>query len=48
MYLSFTCNVQVFQDSYRSTLSVIFIDDIERIIDYTPIGPRFSNMVLQV
>jgi vesicle-fusing ATPase len=28
-------------------LSLIFIDDIERIIDYVPIGPRFSNTVLQ-
>jgi vesicle-fusing ATPase len=28
-------------------LSVIFIDDIERIIEYTPVGCRFSNSVLQ-
>ena len=34
-------------DSYKSPLSIIFIDDIERIIDYVPIGPRFSNTVLQ-
>ena len=38
---------QVFADSYKSPLSFIFIDDIERIIDYVPIGPRFSNVVLQ-
>lgn len=31
---------QVFSDAYRSPLSVIFIDDIERIIEYTPIGHR--------
>jgi vesicle-fusing ATPase len=36
-----------FMDSYKSPLSLIFIDDIERIIDYVPIGPRFSNTVLQ-
>merc|ERR1711937_1004234 len=24
-----------------------FLDDIERLIDYVPIGPRFSNAVLQ-
>jgi len=38
---------KVFLDSYKSPLSLIFIDDIERIIDYVPIGPRFSNLVLQ-
>jgi vesicle-fusing ATPase len=38
---------RVFMDSYKSPLSLIFIDDIERIIDYVPIGPRFSNTVLQ-
>jgi len=38
---------KVFLDSYKSPLSLIFIDDIERIIDYVPIGPRFSNTVLQ-
>lgn len=38
---------KVFMDSYKSPLSIIFIDDIERIIDYVPIGPRFSNIVLQ-
>ena len=38
---------RVFMDSYKSPLSIIFIDDIERIIDYVPIGPRFSNTVLQ-
>ena len=35
-------------DSYKSPLSMILIDDIERIIDYTPLGPRFANTVLQV
>lgn len=34
-------------DSYRSPLSLIFLDDIERLIEYVPIGPRFSNAVLQ-
>ena len=38
---------KVFADSYKSPLSLIFIDDLERIIDYVPIGPRFSNIVLQ-
>jgi vesicle-fusing ATPase len=38
---------RVFSDAYKSPMSVILIDDIERIIDYAPIGPRFSNTVLQ-
>ncbi|KAF9364664.1 transport between ER and Golgi ATPase protein [Mortierella sp. NVP85] len=38
---------RVFQDSYRSPLSVIVMDDVERLLDYTPIGSRFSNTVLQ-
>ena len=38
---------KAFMDAYRSSLSMIFIDDIERIIEYTPMGPRFSNVVLQ-
>jgi vesicle-fusing ATPase len=37
----------VFSDAYKSSLSVIFIDDIERILDFTPVGMRFSNAVLQ-
>ncbi|KAI9470797.1 MAG: P-loop containing nucleoside triphosphate hydrolase protein [Benjaminiella poitrasii] len=38
---------KVFNDSYKSPLSVIVIDSIERLLDYVPIGPRFSNSVLQ-
>ncbi|KAI5455049.1 transport between ER and Golgi ATPase protein [Naganishia albida] len=38
---------KVFNDSYKSPLSVIVIDSIERILDWIPIGPRFSNGVLQ-
>lgn len=38
---------KIFMDSYRSPLSLIFLDDIERLIEYVPIGPRFSNSVLQ-
>jgi vesicle-fusing ATPase len=28
-------------------MSCVIMDDIERLMDYTPIGPRFSNTVLQ-
>ena len=38
---------KVFMDSYKSPFSVIVIDSIERILDFVPIGPRFSNGVLQ-
>jgi len=38
---------KVFEDAYKSPLSVIVVDDIERLLDYVPIGPRFSNAVLQ-
>eukprot|EP01119_Soliformovum_irregulare_P007267 TRINITY_DN1966_c0_g1_i1.p1 TRINITY_DN1966_c0_g1~~TRINITY_DN1966_c0_g1_i1.p1 ORF type:complete len:737 (-),score=286.48 TRINITY_DN1966_c0_g1_i1:39-2249(-) len=38
---------KIFEDSYRSPLSCIVIDDMERILDYSRIGPRFSNTVLQ-
>jgi vesicle-fusing ATPase len=39
---------RVFEDAYRSPLSVILVDEIERLIEYVAIGPRFSNAVLQV
>lgn len=32
----------------QSPLSVIVLDDIERLLEYVAIGPRFSNAVLQV
>jgi vesicle-fusing ATPase len=39
--------LKVFTDSYKSPLSIIVLDDIERLIEYTPVGCRFSNSVLQ-
>jgi len=38
---------KVFMDSYKSPLSVVVIDNVERLIDWTPMGQRFSNPVLQ-
>ncbi|XP_076823225.1 vesicle-fusing ATPase-like [Clavelina lepadiformis] len=38
---------KVFDDSYKSQLSCVVMDDIEKLIDYNPIGPRFSNTVTQ-
>ena len=37
---------QVFADSYRSENSVIVIDDIETIIEWSDVGPRFSNQLV--
>lgn len=38
---------KVFNDSYKSPLSIIVVDSIEKIVEWAPIGPRFSNSVLQ-
>ena len=38
---------KLFDDAYKSPLSFIILDDIERLLEYVPIGPRFSNAVLQ-
>ncbi len=39
--------MKVFDDAYKSPLSIIVLDDIERMMEYVGIGPRFSNLVLQ-
>lgn len=39
--------LKLFNDAYKSPLSIIVIDDIERVIEFTPVGSRFSNSVLQ-
>ncbi|XP_023235064.1 vesicle-fusing ATPase-like [Centruroides sculpturatus] len=41
------CIKKVFDDAYKSQLSCILVDNIERLLDYGPIGPRYSNLVLQ-
>lgn len=38
---------KIFMDAYKSPLSVVVMDSIERIIEWVPIGPRFSNPILQ-
>jgi len=37
---------KIFEDAYKSPLSIIVLDDLERLFDYVPIGPRFSQFVL--
>merc|ERR1719414_715759 len=39
---------KVFEDAYKSPLSCIVLDDLERLMEYVRIGPRFSNSLLQV
>ena len=39
--------LRIFTDAYRSPQAIIIIDDIERIMEYTPVGQRFSNAILQ-
>uniref|UniRef100_G1QDW8 Vesicle-fusing ATPase n=1 Tax=Myotis lucifugus TaxID=59463 RepID=G1QDW8_MYOLU len=38
---------KIFNDAYNSQLSCVVVDDIERLLDYVPVGPWFSNLVLQ-
>lgn len=38
---------KIFEDAYKSPLSLIVLDDIERLLEFVHIGPRFSNAVLQ-
>ncbi|KAK6934261.1 CDC48, domain 2 [Dillenia turbinata] len=39
--------VKVFEDAYKSQLSIIILDDIERLLEFVAIGPRFSNLISQ-
>lgn len=38
---------KLFDDAQKSSLSVVVLDDIERMIEFSPIGPRYSNLILQ-
>lgn len=38
---------KIFDDAYRSMMSCVLVDNIERLLDYGPIGPRYSNLTLQ-
>jgi len=38
---------KTFEDAYKTTNACIVVDCIERLIDYSPIGRRFSNNILQ-
>ena len=36
-----------FTDSYKSNLSYIVLDDLERLMEYMTIGPKYSSIILQ-
>ena len=38
---------KAFRDAYKSPAALVILDDIERIMEYVAVGPRFSNQVLQ-
>jgi len=38
---------QTFEDAYKSEFSIIILDDIERLLGYTPVGSRFSTRVME-
>lgn len=37
---------KAFTDAYKSPLNVLVLDDIEMLVDWVPVGPRFSSAVL--
>ena len=38
---------KIFNDAYKSQLSCVIIEDIERLIEFTHFGQRFTNSILQ-
>eukprot|EP00331_Platyophrya_macrostoma_P021361 CAMPEP_0176446602 /NCGR_PEP_ID=MMETSP0127-20121128/24428_1 /TAXON_ID=938130 /ORGANISM="Platyophrya macrostoma, Strain WH" /LENGTH=727 /DNA_ID=CAMNT_0017832677 /DNA_START=82 /DNA_END=2265 /DNA_ORIENTATION=+ len=38
---------KAFDDAYKSNTSVIVLDDLERLIEYSNLGGRYSNLLLQ-
>ena len=39
--------VKIFDDAYKTRMSCIILDDLERLCEFVSIGPRFSNVILQ-
>ncbi|KAJ3620327.1 hypothetical protein MTP99_004288 [Tenebrio molitor] len=38
---------KIFERAYVSASSCVILDDLERLLEYCPVGPQFSNSVLQ-
>ena len=43
----YTSIYNTFEDGYKSPYSIIILDNIEKLIEYIRVGPRFSNLLLQ-
>jgi len=37
---------RIFTDAYKSPLNILVLDNIELLVDWVPVGPRFSSAVL--
>ena len=37
---------KIFTDAYKSPLNILLLDNIELLVDWVPVGPRFSSAVL--
>ncbi|CAF2409567.1 unnamed protein product [Rotaria sp. Silwood2] len=38
---------KIFEDAHKSSLSCVVVDELETLLEYAPVGPRYSNNVLQ-
>jgi len=38
---------KIFEDAHKSALSCVVVDELESLLEYAPVGPRYSNNVLQ-
>ncbi|CAF0927818.1 unnamed protein product [Rotaria sordida] len=38
---------KIFEDAHKSSLSCVVVDELESLLEYAPVGPRYSNNVLQ-
>jgi vesicle-fusing ATPase len=39
--------VKIFEDAYKTRMSCIILDDLERLCEFINVGPRFSNTIIQ-
>ncbi|VDL62633.1 unnamed protein product [Hymenolepis diminuta] len=38
---------EIFDDAAKSPMSVVIVDNLEGLIEYNPVGPRYSNYMVQ-
>ena len=39
--------VKIFEDAYKTRMSCVILDDLERLCEFINVGPRFSNTIIQ-